>query len=192
MTRRRALEILTAVVLGMAALVFFWRPRWLWRLIPSLLAPRLDASSPTGVLAEGQMQTVLAFAEVLVEVRGLSPVERRHLAEHIDTRTRNTPGYFSLYRTTARLLERLGGGQFSVLDPGRRAEMMVRHRLVPSEVRLREYLMPFRRQALAVRGLAAPDLIEAYYRSPAGWAVVRYAAFPGRCGSLLRYTLSEG
>jgi hypothetical protein len=180
------------VVLGAAALVLFWRPRWLRGAIVRFLKPQLDASSPTGGLAEEEMETVLAFAEVLVEGRSLSPAEKQHLVEHLGARTRSTPGYLSLYRTTARLLDRLGGGRFAALDPGRRADVMVRHRLVSSEVRAHEYLLPFRRQELAVRALAVPDLIWAYYLSPAGWAVVKYETFPGRCGNLRRYTLSEG
>jgi hypothetical protein len=181
-----------AVVLGMAAMAFFWRPKWLWRAVTRFLAPRFDASSPPGALAEGELETVLAFAEVLVEGRALSPAERQPLAEHLAGRTRSTPGYLSLYRTAARLLDRLAGGRFAALDPGRRADVMVRHRLVSSDVRTHEYLHPLRRQELAVRVLAVPDLIWAYYRSPAGWAVVKYETFPGRCGNLQRYTVSEG
>ena len=33
-----------------------------------------------------------------------------------------------------------------------------------------------------VRTRAVPDLIGGYYGSPAGWAVVGYQSFPGRCG----------
>jgi hypothetical protein len=35
------------------------------------------------------------------------------------------------------------------------------------------------------------DLVGGYYNSPAGWAVVGYAHFPGRCGDLGRYVRPE-
>jgi len=42
-----------------------------------------------------------------------------------------------------------------------------------------------------VREKAVPDLINGYWRSPAGWAAVGYGVFPGRCGDLTRYTRPE-
>jgi hypothetical protein len=54
-----------------------------------------------------------------------------------------------------------------------------------------ECLLPFRREELTVRALAVPELIAGYYRCAAGWAVVGYVAYPGRCGDPRRYTRAE-
>jgi len=43
----------------------------------------------------------------------------------------------------------------------------------------------------AIRTRAVPDLIGGYYGSPAGWAVVGYTTFPGRCEDLTRYVRAE-
>ncbi|MBI3455596.1 MAG: hypothetical protein HY002_07395 [Candidatus Rokubacteria bacterium] len=137
------------------------------------------------------MENLVAFAEMLVEGKVLSPTERGHIIEHIEDRVRSGPRYLALYRMTARLLDRLSGNRFATLDLRERTEVMVRHRLTPDDVGTREYLVPSHRQELAVRALAVPDLIEGYYRSPAGWAVVAYGAFPGRCSDLIRYTRAE-
>jgi hypothetical protein len=178
-------------MLATVALVALWRPRQLGQVLARYLEPRLDSSSPTGTLSRGEMENLVAFGEVLVEGRPLSADERRHLIEHVDERTQSAPGYLALYRMTASLLDRLAGTRFAALDLSERTDVMTRHRLTPSEVGTTEYLLPFRRQELRVRALAVPDLIRGYYRSPAGWAVVGYEAFPGRCSNLIRYTLPE-
>jgi len=171
-------------------LVSSWR-LGLKALSTRLLEPRLDASSPTGALSDLELSAVAAFAEVLVEGRTLSAVEREHVVEHVRDRALRRPGYLALYRTTARVLDGLASAPFATLGLGDRAAVMVRHRLTGSSVARIAYLWPLHRDELAVRVLAAPDLIAGYYRSPTGWAAVGYAAFPGRCGDLVRYTKPE-
>lgn len=188
MTRRKLLQAFLVAVPWVEVLLSQWRQG---HVLAVPLDSALGSASPTGTLSRGEMENLVAFAEVLVEGRTLSPAERGHLAEHIDERTRSSPRYLALYRMTASLLDRLARTRFSTLGLGERAEVMVRHRLTPDDVRTREYLVPSHRQELAVRALAVPDLIEGYYRSPAGWAVVRYAAFPGRPSNLIRYTRPE-
>ena len=190
-TRRRLLALLSALVLAVAAMLVRWRHPPLWELARRHLAPRLDETSPTGTLTPDERQTVVAFGEILVRGKALSPIEREYLIEHLDDRTRGGPGYLELYRAAAALLDRIAGQPFATLDAGRRAALMVSHRLVDYDIRTREYLWPFRRQELALRTLVVPDLIEGYYRSAAGWAVVGYATFPGRCGDMLRYAGPE-
>jgi hypothetical protein len=187
MTRRALLRALLLAVSATMVLLSAWR-LGLRQLVADVVKPRLDPASPRGNLSDPELDTIVAFAEVLVEGRTLAPEERRHLIEHVSDRTRTTPGYLSLYRTTARLLDRLTPAPFSTLAVPDREALMARHRLADSGVRWIEYLLPVGREALPVRVLAVPDLIAGYYRSPAGWAVVGYAAFPGRCGTLLRYT----
>jgi hypothetical protein len=72
-----------------------------------------------------------------------------------------------------------------------RATLVIRYHLGSSDVQPGEPLGPLPEQARAVRTQAVPDLIGGYYRSPAGWAVVEYRTFPGRCGDLARYTGPE-
>ena len=190
MTRRRLLQI-ALVALGAMVILISWRPAWLAGALARRLRPRLDSSSPTGLLSAQEIQTVVAFAEIVVGGRALAPVERGHVQEHIGERTQATPGYLALYRSTSVLLDSLAGGSFWALDRAGRAGIVSRHDLGNADVRIREYLWPFRRREQSVRALAVPDLVAGFYASPAGWALVGYTVFPGRPGDLVRYTKAE-
>lgn len=152
--------------------------------------PRLDATAP-GALSEREMQTIVAFAAVLVEGRALNAQEATYVVEHVTAKAGKRPGYLSLYRKTAGLLDRLAGAPFSSLSLEQRIGLMMQHRFTDYDVRIRECLLPWGRETLAVRALAVPDLIGGYYFSPAGWAAVGYEVFPSRCGDLTRYTSAE-
>jgi hypothetical protein len=129
---------------------------------------------------------------VLVAGNAFSPDERGYLVDHIEDRVKRGGGYYlSLYRTTVGLLERLARTRFSDLDVAQRVALVTRHRLSSSDVRPRESLGAWPDDARAVRTRAVPDLIGGYYGSPAGWALVGYASFPGRCSDLARYTRPE-
>ncbi len=190
-TRRRLLAVFVAAAGAVLALLLLWRPARLARLTARLFKPRLDTTTPTGSLSESEMDTILALAAVLVEGRELSAEERGYLVEHVSERAAKTPGYLALYRKTAGVLDGLAAGRFRSLPLPERVNLITRHGLTRYDVRIREYLMPVRREILAVRALAVPDLIAGYYASPAGWAAVGYGAFPGRCGELARYTRAE-
>ena len=191
MTRRRLLQFLVLVVGVVAAALTVWRPSSLMRRIAEALGPRLDSSSPTGALSPPELATVVAFGEILVDGGTLPPLERGYLVEHVDDRTRRIPGFLALYRMTAELLDGLAGAPFATLAADERVRLMTDHRLTVAEVQTRELLVSFSRQKLTVRALAVPDLMLGYYASPAGWAVVGYETFPGRCGDLTRYTRPE-
>jgi hypothetical protein len=139
-------------------------------------------------LSAAELEDLVAFAEVLVEGRVLSLDERTHLLEHIETRMRFNRWYVSLYRTTVQLVNHLAGGRLSAIDITGRVALMTRHRLVSPDIRPDEDLGPRPDEARQVRSRAVPDLIDGYYGSPVGWAVVRYDGFPGTCGNLTRYT----
>ena len=191
LTRRRALQALALLVLGALSVELVRRIERLKQAVAGWIRPQLDASSPTGTLTDRERDTLVAFGEILAVGRRLSPGERRFLIEEVDDQTRTTPGQLALYRMTADLLDRLARAGFAALDVRARAELLVRHALTSYPVRTRECVLPFRRPELAVRALAVPALIAAYYRSAAGWAVVGYDVFPGRCGDPLRYTRAE-
>ena len=151
----------------------------------------LDPPSTPGTLSSVELEDLIAFAEVLVEGRTLTRAERGYVVEHIEDRIRRSPEYLSLYRTTARTLERLAGQRFASLEIRERIEFAARHRLTYQRVLAGEDLGPLADEVRALRTRAVGDLVEGYYRSPAGWAVVGYATFPGRCGDLTRYTHPE-
>ena len=139
------------------------------------------------------MENLVALAEVLVQGRALSPSERGRLVEVINDRALNTPGYLSLYRLTASVLDRLAHKRFADLSLPERTDLVLRHRLLPDGDPDTPSSPPpsVTEPEGAVREIAVPDLIAGYYRSPAGWAVVGYETFPGRCGDLVRYTRPE-
>jgi hypothetical protein len=138
------------------------------------------------------IEDLLAFGELVVEGRTLSPVERRYLADHIEDRSQQESGYYvSLYLTTVEYLAKLAGARFSELKLDQRLALAARHRLMSSRVLPDEDLGPFPEDVRAVRTQVVPDLIRGYYSSPAGWAIVGYDTFPGRCGDLARYTGPE-
>jgi hypothetical protein len=145
--------------------------------------PRADGAA----LSDAERDTLLAFAEVLVEGRPLFPSERSALLGHIEDRVRVWDGTLALYRGTVALLNRLAAAGFSTLGLRERIELVAREGLGPSPRRIDRA----DDAARAVRTQVVPDLIAGYYSSPAGWAVVGYGVFPGRCGDLTRYTRPE-
>lgn len=148
----------------------------------------LDAPAAAGQLSTTELEALVAFGEVLVEGRPLAPAERGYLVEHLEERTRRSPGYLSLYRTTAGMLERLAGRRFAGLELRDRVELVARHRLGAWRGFTVSEAGPFSTEMHTIRTRVVPDLIRGYYASPAGWAAVGYDSFPGRCGDLTRYT----
>ncbi len=160
--------------------------------VTARLAQVLPAPEPvTGTLAGPELEDLLAFAELLVEGRPLSPVERGHLVDHIEDRAKHAEYYLPLYRRTVGLLNRLAGARFSTLAVAQRIALITRHRLTSLGLQPGEHLDALPEEMRALRTRAVPDLIGGYYGSPAGWAIVGYDAFPGRCGDLTRYTSPE-
>jgi hypothetical protein len=155
--------------------------------VGDLLARVSEASVETGKLSGNDREDLVAFAEVLTEGRTLAPAERQHLEEHIADRAARRPDVVAAYRAAVRTLERLAGQRVASLDLGQRVELVARHRLAVKQVRPGEDLGPFAEDVRVLRTRVVPDLIGGYYNSPAGWAIVGYDAFPGRCGDLTRY-----
>jgi hypothetical protein len=152
-----------------------------------------EAEAAAARLSSAERENLVALAEVLVvEGRPLAPEERTALLDHLAERAEETSGYYrDLYRTTARLLDRLAGVRFASLTPQRRRALLSRYRLTSATVLPGEALGPYPDDVRAVRTRAVPDLIGGYYGSAVGWATVGYTAFPGRCGDLARYTRPE-
>jgi hypothetical protein len=142
-------------------------------------------------LSDPELEDLVAFAELLVEGRSLSPVERDALVGSIAGHVAREPDYLGLCRTTVSLLGRMAGRRFSSLTMTERIELMTRHRLNSPDAPAEDDRGPLADDARAVRTRARRALIADYYRSPAGWAAVGYDVFPGRCGDLGRYTRPE-
>ena len=116
-----ALGVEPRVVLG---------PLW-WRVQGSdaHLVGQVHAAPPSSRLSDPELEDLVAFAELLVEGRALSPVERDFLVGSIADHVAREPDYLGLCRTTVSLLRRLAGRRFSSLDMTKRIELMTRHRL---------------------------------------------------------------
>jgi hypothetical protein len=155
------------------------------------LVGRGPTVAPASRLSDPDLEDLVAFAELLVEGRALSPVERDSLVGSIAEHVAREPEYLGLCRTTVSLLRGMAGRRFSSLDMTERIELMTRHRLNSPDAPPEGDLGPVADAARAVRTRARRDLIADYYNSPAGWAAIGYDLFPGRCGDLARYTRPE-
>ncbi len=192
MTRRDLLQAFGVVLRGAIALVL---PACASRREPAGAGSSVrhqEIPSSTAKLPASEMENLVALAEVLVQGRRLSPFERGALVEAINERALTEPGHLRLYRLTASFLDQLGQTRFADLSLAERTEVVLRHGLVPdSEREESSRPLSLSEPEDAVRRVAVPDLIACYYRSRAGWAVVAYESFPGRCSDLVRYTRPE-
>jgi hypothetical protein len=152
---------------------------------------RPAAAAPSSKLSESELEDLIAFGEVLVQGRALSPVERDSLVGSIREHIARDQDYLGLCRTTISLLRRVAGGRFSSLNMIERVELIARLRLDSQDTPAEDHRGLLADAAHAVRTRARPGLIADYYNSPAGWAAVGYEVFPGRCGELERYTRRE-
>jgi len=153
------------------------------RAVAAWLAPGA-AESATASLSRDDLDDLVAFTGVLVTGAELPDVERGHVVDHIQEHERAGNDYqVEAYRATVRVLGRLAGARFARLDVAGRLALVRRHELGRSVDRPGDT-----DDTRVVRARVVPDLIGAYYGSPAGWAVVGYRAFPGRCDVLDRYT----
>jgi hypothetical protein len=188
-TRRTLIKGVVACLAGDPAGVLGWVGRRAGGLVARLAPTPAESAEPT--LSRAEIEDLLAFAEVVVGGGSLPADGRSYLVDHIQQRARPGEYYLGLYRTAATLLGRLAGARFSTLEVDQRIALVTRHQLVLTDERKGDSPDPFPGDTLAVRTRAVPDLIGAYYRSPAGWAVVGYDGFPGKCGDLARYTGPE-
>jgi len=141
-------------------------------------------------LSTTETEDLVAFGEVVVEGRALTLAERRHLVEHIEDRAKRSPEYLSRYRAAASTLVGMAGRRFAGLEISERIDLIARHGLAGRGVQPADDL-DLSAKTRVLRTRVAPDLIRGYYGSVAGWAVVGYQTFPGRCGELTRYTRPE-
>jgi hypothetical protein len=188
MKKRRFLFILSSAVAGIVSLPYL-KP-FLYDLGENV-APRMPGPPNTGALTLPEMDSLLAYAEVLSDTSDFSEETRQYLRNHVNDRTQKEAGYLSLFRMTTTFLNQMGKGQFSTLSRSDRISALEEYGLMSCRVHRRECFSPFGRKERTIRALAATDLVSAYYRAPAGWAVVGYAYPRGHCSDLTRYTRPE-
>jgi len=148
--------------------------------------PKLDKTYPLGSLQDSEMRTVLALGEVLVPAKHAPP--EQFFREYINRVTQTQPGYLREYQCTVKLLDATSRS-FSKGKPFR--DLTTRERDKVLEALLWRYdkndLTIIRkvekyatsRDATALRKYIVTPMIDYYYRSPYGWAVVGYTSFPG-------------
>jgi hypothetical protein len=189
MTRRRALE-LVLVVVSTITTGTRWFAGGLWAGSPATgTAPTATSGGPP--ISGAELGALVAFAEVLVDARLLSNDTRRELTDHLIDSARGDAEQRALYVATARLLDRLAGRSFAALTVAERVALVDRQRLNVPPLTAYESAGAIPDETRDVRTRVVPDLISACWRSPGGWDAVGYAAFPGRCGDLARYTRPE-
>jgi hypothetical protein len=185
--KRRFLIILSSAVAGIVSLPFL-KP-FVYD-FGERFVPQMPGPPTTGALSAPEMDTLLAYAEVISDTTEFSDETQQYLRNHINDRTQKEAGYLSLFRMTATFLNHLAG-EFSKLSRLDRISTLEKRGLMSCRVHRRECFSPFGRKERTIRALAATDLISAYYRSAAGWAVVGYAYPRGHCAGLTRYTRPE-
>ena len=153
--------------------------------------PEAEAAVAADPLTRAERDDLIAFAELLVEGRPLARADREAYVAEIEIRAALDDESLPLYRATVRVLRRLAGQRFSKLGVPARSALIARHRLDSRHVAPGADLGPFGDDVRLVRTRALASLIGAYYGSSAGWQVVGYDTFPGRCGDLARYTRTE-
>jgi hypothetical protein len=151
------------------------------------VVPSPARASEPAALSPGEVDALVALAEVLADGRVLGAAERRDLAAALEHAVRLDPTRRALHRTTARVLERVGGRGFAGLGHDERVALVKRHRL-DLRTRAADEDPPADPEIQTVRARAVPDLIGTYWASAPGWTALGYQAFPGRCGDLTRYT----
>jgi hypothetical protein len=153
-------------------------------IVSRIVDVRLDVDANLGLLTEDEMRTILALAEVLVPPAPGAPAWGTDpIRDHVNRTTSGRRGYLPEYRKAVRLLQRESAST-SFAD----RTLEERDRVV--EAILWRYSgrdqRTFRRERFLVskgrrafRAFVVHDLLQAYYRSPVGWAIVGYGHYPG-------------
>ena len=160
------------------------------RLLSRWLRPALDPGAPTGLLTGRQLATLRAFLEVLVGMPALEEADWAPIRGAIAIAARERPGYRALCVSGCRVLDALGADRFADAAPAERVRLVEEARLAVRPVTPRELLVPGRRAQHEVRELLVPELIRAFFDSPAGWAVVGYTEPLGACRDPFAYARS--
>ena len=156
----------------------------------------VDPAAGTGPLSPDLEQRLWPLAVVLLPSR-IDPEGRAAVEEHLRWRALESPGYRAAFTQGLALLDEETKNRFpkevrfgdlsreeanqvltSLLDG---IDPYPRYRQVPREVLL-SFFDQGRLARFHFRRHVVSEILHAYYQSAAGWALVGYEAFPGRCG----------
>jgi hypothetical protein len=151
--------------------------------------PGLDSASATGLLGDEEMTEVFALAETLLPHHLDIGVTRRFARHHVNERTSNHEGYLEEYERAVALLQRAtrdlfdSAAGFSAL-PVIDRHAVLRELLETRRTGVRRLGNLFDRifgatERPAFRIYVVQDLLQAFYRSADGWALVGYTNYPG-------------
>jgi hypothetical protein len=187
LARRRFLRsLLLAPVVGTLAV---WRfdPVGLTSRIRKPFQPRLR-NSPRGSLRDDEFRNIAAFGEVLIPVDDTPGADEAWVRDYVDRQTTARAGWLEEYRSAANLLDRLAS-EAGQKEPFSTLPFPVRDRIVsqnfPGNGTLAQWTFDLSictaagRQKMRAWTLVARDLIDGFYGSPGGWAVIGYTNYPG-------------
>jgi hypothetical protein len=156
----------------------------------------VDPATGTGSLNPDLARRLWSLAVVLLPSR-IEPEGRSAVEEHLRWRAMESPGYLAAFQKGLALLDQETRKRFPkqarFADLSREegskvlASLLVgidpypRSREVPREVLL-SYVDQGRLERFHFRRHVVSEILHAYYQSSAGWGLVGYEAFPGRCG----------
>jgi hypothetical protein len=152
------------------------------------LRPALDGRAAPGLLTSEQLATLRALTEPIVGGAPLGDEAWEPVRVFLVGAARSQGGYRTLCVRACCLLDRLVQGRFATLSLLERTATVAAARLAVRPVPAAERLLFGRRVEHEIRELLVPDLIRAYFDSPAGWAMVGYEAALGECRDPWAYT----
>jgi hypothetical protein len=149
--------------------------------------PGLDEDSALGLLSDEEMEEVFALAEALFPQDQDITATRHFVRHYVNGRTTSRQGYLAEYQRAVALLQETTnelldtGQQFSELPMADRNAVLSELLEPPRTGRIGHF---FDRifgsgEIPAFRAHVVRDLLQAFYRSPDGWAVVGYSNYPG-------------
>jgi hypothetical protein len=185
MISRRKFLIAVATVSAASAAAYIARPY-----LRKGMLPELDITHPLGVLPNEDMRDIVSLGETIVAPESVPPV--KFFQDYVNAVTQSQHGFLKEYVRAAGLLNRTSSSlfeqgkarnRFAELSAAQRDEVLqsLCWRYSGSDViapKVEKLLAS--RDALALRMFIMEPLIEHYYRSPYGWAVVGYKTSPGR------------
>ena len=156
----------------------------------------VDPATGKGPLGLDVEIRLWSLAVVLLPSR-IDPEGRSAVEEHLRWRAEESPGYRAAFTQGLALLDRETRNRFpkqvrfGALSREEGNQVLTsllagidpypRFRQVPREVLL-SYFDQGRLERFYFRRHVVSEILHAYYQSAAGWGLVGYEAFPGRCG----------
>jgi hypothetical protein len=204
--------LLTGTVTIAAGLVLGWddlKARYLssrWLQARRAWLEGVDAATGTGPLSPDMERQLWSLAVVLLPSR-IDPEGRAAVEEQLRWRALESPGYRAAFaqglvlldqETRNRFPEQTRFGDLSREEGNQVLASLLagidpypRYRQVPREVLL-SYFDQGRLARFHFRRHIVSEILHAYYQSGAGWALVGYEAYPGRCGGPGFYSRPPG